>query len=182
MPSKKNLQNYWSFHLSEPFTFGHFNVRHPATSFFVKLLIPLPCHLCKLFLQSFQCELFDYKKEQINIIAWNLKSGLTYRTRVNLSNWSFNSKVAALVGLLLWAKQISWNFLRFLVLYVISPISTQACLKKCGQSPSKQSSAGFILLGKILNLGRFWPVRPFIVRYLYLYFFITFLSSISKGY
>ena len=30
MPSKKNQQNYWSFHPSEPFTIAHFNVRHPV--------------------------------------------------------------------------------------------------------------------------------------------------------
>ena len=30
MPSKKNLQDYWSFHPSEPITFGHFNVRYPV--------------------------------------------------------------------------------------------------------------------------------------------------------
>ena len=30
MPSKKNQQNYWSFYPSEPFTFRHFNVRHPV--------------------------------------------------------------------------------------------------------------------------------------------------------
>ena len=110
---------------------------------------------------------------------------LAYRTRVNLSNWSFNSKVAALVGLLLWAKQISWNFLRFLVVYVcmylISPISTQACLKKCGQSPSKKSSAGFILLGKILNLGRFWPVRLFgeHITHLHISDIVTFETDIT---
>ena len=30
MSSKKNQQNYWSFHPSEPFTIAHFNVRHPV--------------------------------------------------------------------------------------------------------------------------------------------------------
>ena len=30
MPSKKNQQDYWSFHPSEPFTIAHFNVRHPV--------------------------------------------------------------------------------------------------------------------------------------------------------
>ena len=30
MPSKKNQQKYWFFYPSEPFTFKHFNVRHPV--------------------------------------------------------------------------------------------------------------------------------------------------------
>ena len=85
-------------------------------SFFVTLLMPLFCHLCNFFYNHFNMS-YLIRKKQI-IVDWNLKSVLAYRTRVNLSNWSFNSKVAALVGLLLWAKQISWNFLRFLVLYV----------------------------------------------------------------
>ena len=33
MHSKKNQQNYWPFYPSEPFTFGHFNVRHPVASY-----------------------------------------------------------------------------------------------------------------------------------------------------
>ena len=49
MPSKKNQQNYGSFYPSQPFKYGHFNVRHPVLclvmwcKYFAKcaLLMPL---------------------------------------------------------------------------------------------------------------------------------------------
>ena len=30
IPLKENQQNHWSFYPFEPFTFGHFNMRHPV--------------------------------------------------------------------------------------------------------------------------------------------------------
>ena len=41
MPSKKNQQNYWSFHPSGPFTIAHFNVRHPVVTIIVTVIMTL---------------------------------------------------------------------------------------------------------------------------------------------